>query len=500
MDKFDDIWRNSFNEGQQPEESWNTPDEDLWEGIATELPIPKDRRRKLLWWWSMGLILVSLLGFFWWSGGNEGEELISSSVQNWSFENHLESASIEHQDQLTGVQENQSLEIPGQDSPSTTTVVEEPVYEMSKTSKANSTVPVSTPISTINSSSTKGESTKALSPGVAASTTTANTDLKSTTEELPSLSPASAPMATEITPLATPSTSLDHLPLLHNELPPLTYELENLTPIIPEDKTSPAFRFTDLAGAVYWKHRISDQYQSDLAAFDFNYTDQWGWYTGVQAAWDWNEHLSLFAGIQYERIRVNSGHNSNLIYNPDDETNASASNDYTLNLATPYGATEAQFRFNREQMDQPALTDPVDLLVDFKSQHLIENLNIPIGLQLFPLGRRGRFTPSATVGLGINYLLDLENNIESIDTHHDLIRYDEVKRSTTLQTQLQNWHLDYRLGLALNYKLLPNLQLALMGDWTSGVHAIFSQNDYETRVDRYHLSLGLVKTFGAKSP
>ena len=512
MDRFDDIWRNRFSEGTHPEEEWNTPDGDLWDSIATDLPIHNDRRRPKLWWWSAGLVLAGLVAFYWWYGGREAQGAIDNSLQNWTVEERLESSPAGDHKPLLATEQLPGAMIPANNDASQTVATPQastpvdpvrPAAPATTTSTTTSTDIITSKLTIANNSITATTTVESnFSPSSARQLTSGVDTEARTSEGEPKKARAfsTTPELVKAAPAPIPPVDLNPLAALTTHLPVPAYALKSEV-LVPPASTPDFIRVTDFVGATFWQHRINEEYRDDLAPFDFNYTDAWGWQAGVQVAWDWNERLSLFTGFQYEKVQVRSGHNSELVYDPNQErVNNSASNEYTMDLATPYGPTEAQFRFNRETAGQASLADPVNLLVDFQSQHRIQNLSVPLGLQVFPLGRSGRWLPSATIGLGVNYLLDLENGIESIETNHDLIRHDGAQGPTALQSDFNNWHLDYRLGLALNYKLLPNLQLALMGDWTSGTQAIFTQDDYETRVDRYHLSLGLVKTFGAKTP
>ena len=59
MDRFDDIWKNRFNEEEFSEGDWNTPDEKVWEGIVPHVDAKDDRRP--FWMILLGIGIVAIL-------------------------------------------------------------------------------------------------------------------------------------------------------------------------------------------------------------------------------------------------------------------------------------------------------------------------------------------------------------------------------------------------------------------------------------------------------
>jgi opacity protein-like surface antigen len=264
--------------------------------------------------------------------------------------------------------------------------------------------------------------------------------------------------------------------------------------ILPDSKSRKVNRFFlgVEAGATLWNHKISKDYTSDLALFDFNYQNSWGWQTSVSLGYNLNQYIGVIANFQYDQIETTSGHNSNLKYSIQEEQGINNPlNGYALNLATPYGLSGATFNFNRSQT---LATDEVNLVVDFSSRHSIKNFSLPIGTVIYPFGRSKRIIPTLSVGFGLNYLAQITNKIQSIETHHDHIKYDDSGSATFVSPVLEKWHFDYRLGLGLKYKLRKGLHLQIKYDWVKGVSPIFKQNIYETRISRHQVSLGLTKS------
>lgn len=486
MDRFDEIWKNRFNESDVPIGDWNTPDDELvWSGIAAQLP-GKERRRLLWLWWVFGLIaLMALIFGLLWSGqqkplGDNQEQTEKSEIseQNQLALNESANDLLELSDvnkQLLG-----RRNLPTQES------IIDPLHRVQASYKGQAlkqggeNVVPTEPVS-------YGNVDHAIDK-----IALLNTELESSPllEDDDTTFPESLQEKEIIRETVVPTyEKMKELATLWNMVESEQVKEATLPKLIEKKQSKIRLNATLSTGASYWKHRISEQYTSDLSPFDFKYTDETGWQSSLTAQFDINNRLAIFGGLQYERIRNTSGHNSALNYSLQTETNNA--NDYMENLATPYGPAELSFRFAR---DQAVAEENVGLWVDFESSHLIENWSVPVGLMVYPFKRNKQFTPSLTLGFGFNYLSSITNSVNHIITNHDAIQYD-AEGSVYAQPKISNWHYDVRLGLGFQYRLNTALQVRLSYDWTRGLNPIFQQEAYETRIDRHHLSVGLIKSF-----
>ncbi len=480
MDRFDDIWKNRFNEEDFSESDWNTPDEDVWEGIIPHVVPEKDNRPLWMIWLGIGIVSILLISI------------------------------------LTL---NKNNRISTNEAASFGTLISEPTESATATNeiKNNASIP--------NQKSSKNKSTQIInealsinvSPNQPKKINSNITYLKSETKTVYNSNISKDIISAEVNPVRNERPTLSNSKKLENvilkdgminktfeenliSIPSLSMFLATEKFVHPihfstefEQKEKRDFLFSVRAGMTFWKHRISNDYTLDLSPFDFNYQDDWGWQTSITLNYELNNYFDVFANLQYEQIKTTSGHNSDLTYSILDEVNPSDPlNGYALNLATPYGLSGATFNFNR---GQTLGSDEVNLLVDFNSEHIIRNLSLPIGIAIYPFGKKQKFIPSATLGFGVNYLAQISNKIQSIETHHDAIQYDDSGSSTFVSPDLEKWHFDYRLGLGLKYKLKRNLHLQINYDWMRGLNPIYKFEKYETRIDRHQISLGLIKSF-----
>ena len=480
MDRFDDIWKNRFNEEEISDSDWITPDENVWEGILPHVAPKKDKRPFWMIWLGLGIFSVLLISIIALNKNNRTDTNETSSFGTLISE------------------PNESINKTEEIANNTPSRNQEPVEDKS--------------IQIINEALAIN-----VSPKKANKINSNTTYLKSNTKTVFDSNISTDLISTEIIPVRNENSTLSNSRKLENVIlkdgmKNKTFE-ENLISIPSlnmfllvdnfvhpiqlspefEIKNKRAFLLGFRAGTTFWKHRISNDYTSDLSSFDFNYQNSWGWQTSFSLNYELNNYFDVFANFQYEQIKTTSGHNSDLTYSTLEEENPSDPlNGYALTLATPYGLSGATFNFNR---GQTLATDEVNLLVDFNSEHLIRNLSLPIGGAIYPFGKKRKFIPSATLGFGINYLAQISNKIQSIETHHDAIQYDDSGSSTFVSPDLEKWHFDYRLGLGLKYELQRNLYLQINYDWTRGLNPIYKFENYETRIDRHHISLGVTKSF-----
>ena len=507
MDRFDDIWKDRFNEEDLPVDDWNTPDDEVWKGILPHVA-PQKKEKKRRWWWlwfevgSLLLIAIVLLllpsqsdvAVISQDSNQRGvteisttatttstndPNIVSTGVNTFNGKNNssVQSSKSRMESETISVNVSPSNEADVPNGSNVNTLLQMSVY-----TKRISDIPISN-ITIANAEIETKTNLKSNSPGF--STLKIFKETKTTQKPLLSgKNDVNEKLSTSMLP------SLEAL-LQERILPTNLAELE-LLEIVPPSEGKLALGFS--TGAVFWKHRISNNYTTLLSPFDFNYEDGLGWQANLNATYAFNEFFEGIIGFQYEQINTKSGHNSDITYSIDNEVDAmNPLNGYALSLATPYGLSGATFNFIRSQ---DLAANSADLLVDFHSTHVIKNISIPIGMNIFPFGKKNIWVPSVHLGFGTNYLASISNNIQSIETNHDAIQYDDSGTSTFVSPELEKWHFDYRLGLGVTYQLNSKSSLQLNYDWSRGINPIFKLEDYNTRIDRHHLTLGFRTKLG----
>lgn len=482
MDRFDDIWKNRFNEEEFSGGDWNTPDEIVWEAIVPHVTSKKYNRPFWMIWFGIGIATISLLSVLLLNKSDQTSSSLATATSGTLISQAIEPIfKIEKIEANVTKQTQNSLKINQAESTNNRLTVNLPQKNKHK---------VNSKITNLESNTQTVLISKNISPELISKEiypVRNDKTILSISKKLEDviLTDGMKDKIIEENLLSIPSISVF-----------LSTEKEiHLIQVSSGFETTQKGKYTFGLGigATFWQHRISNDYTSDLSPFDFNYQDAWGWQTNFSLNYELNNYFDVFANLQFEQVKTTSGHNSNLTYSTLEEENPSDPlNGYALSLATPYGLSGATFNFNR---GQNLASDEVNLLVDFNSEHLIRNLGLPIGVAIYPFGKKQKFIPSATLGFGVNYLAQISNKIQSIETHHDAIQYDDSGSSTFVSPDLEKWHFDYRLGLGLKYELQRNLYLQINYDWTRGLNPIYKYENYETQIDRHQISLGLRKSF-----
>ena len=482
MDRFDDIWKDRFNEEQLPVDDWNTPDDEVWKGILPHVAPEKEKKRRWWWlWFGTGSLLILILVLF--SFPNKNKTVASHDAKTVEAIETSRATTDDSNIVSTGI----NLGETNTTSQSSNTAIESEVISVN-VSPSNNTNTVSRKSNHIKVISNQAPISKTIitdtkttikSNSPESSTLKFLKNIKTVEKSLDGKNDAIEKLSVSMLPSLEILLQKRFLPI--HDLPEV-----DLLDIVPPSEGKLAFGFS--TGAVFWKHRISNNYTTLLSPFDFNYENGLGWQANLNAKYAFNEFFEATIGLQYEQINTKSGHNSIVTYSLDNEVNTSNPlNEYVLSLATPYGLSGATFNFLR---NQDIGGNSADLLVDFHSTHVIKNMSIPVGVNLFPFGKKNIWVPSVHLGFGTNYLTSISNNIQSIETHHDAIQFDDSGTSTFVSPELEKWHFDYRLGLGVTYQLNTKSSLQLNYDWSRGINPIFKQDNYNTRIDRHHLSIG----------
>lgn len=459
MDRFDDIWKNRFNGSDKPIAGWGVPDDSVWEGI--EPHVEDKSNQKLLWWFSFGILMLGLLLF--------SILVISKKEQTAELTNDGTKIEATINDAQPLVFIPKDTVINGQETQKNRVV-------QPKLKRSNKI----TPLITVEKPQTF---------------TQTNNDFSVQTYNSPNNLNGNSIQSSNLIDVVEKEelADLKFLPVLKSNLEVHTtpsYTYWSMKNIIKPINRSKIFSVGVTAGTVYWKHRISNQYTSDLSPFDFKPTDEFGWQAAILGAAQLGQYFELKSGVRLEKIKVGSGHNSDLKYDPTTEVIPNTNN-YERTLATPYGLTAAGFVLNR---NSDIGTNEVALKVDFHSNHNITNINLPMELGFYPFGKKKTITPFVKAGVGYNYVSKISNEIDNIDTHHSAIVFDKSSQ-TFANPDIQNSFFDLRAGAGINYQLTNRLQLNLLYDFSRGINPVFRQDNYRTTIDRQYISLEIKSYF-----
>lgn len=536
MDRFDEIWRNSFQQDEVKPESWNTPSPSVWNGIESEL-LNKKKRRFIFLLLFFGIFsLLAGAGLLYFNTFNhtssksediasgleqidlsipmaEGESNISnpSSEINSPNENTegskyhaaTEDSELENKPSHEESEKNNeglSYEVPGENFQSKDNLL----VEKSKSSTIENQSDIKSQKTTnpqlwevdkvVKNNSNDSES--ALNPK---SVVTPEIFLLSDLQD--DLPESKEQLATrEIT-----SQSVNQLTHLTKELLLLSpaildhslvdWEANTTVKSVSEIKPNPSrhWHLSIFSGASIWNQRVGSQYVNDLSAFDFHFSkNNMGFAGGIELGLTLNSRWEISSGLMYESIETTSGHNGELSFSKNEEDPEDNSNKYDLNLATPFGFAATNFKLLR---DGELSQETIQLLADFESRHQIKNLSIPLSFRVYLLpGEESPFNAGLKIGGNLNYLFSISNQLKNVDTHHDLITFQDDLAETDLSQNIRKFHLNTSAGAFVDYRFRPSFIARLEYTWLKGLTDVFNQEDYFTKIDRHLFSISLQAT------
>ena len=476
MDKFDEIWKNRFNDSNLPQDDWNMPDDDrIWQAITPHIQVQSAWKKYLGLWLGLSMLIFGLFALYNWP------EYAASNPENLALEKGT-SNSIILEDQVSPASINND---------STKLVVKE-IRGTQQFSEANSVTTHKASLKRKYVGKTSPKHRKELSIG---SNKLFNRNLHSPESwELEAALSASVIRTAFSKPgilkAWNSASKLPKVPLLEAAiLQSNSTETITIASEASEAKKAKSSIAIGLnVGVVSWEPKINESYLSELGPAEFYYNSDFGWLANLSVRIPLSEHWNIQTGIQFEQIQSFSGHNSSLNYNTaieENETNA-----YFQSLATPYGLAAANFQFNRIQ---ELNTTAVDLLVDIDSRHLIRNWSIPLSISYELPTNMKTLQPTFYLGMGVNYLSNISNNIEAVNTHHDSILFDDSGPTDYAETDINRWHYDARVGIGLEYTITPTVHLNFNYNWLKGLSPVYQKNTHETIINRHQLSFGLIK-------
>ena len=578
MDKYDDIFKKSFDENQLDKEDWLTPDGDVFTNINAVISKKKKKRKFGLLWLLFPIILVGSFWYFY-SNFNSSEikkEATTEVSNNHSANNKLNNSSKkkDNQNEINNLNERKI------NDPSSRQQTDSKEINFLTESKASQPNVITTTSKTNNS----GINNKLVSP--ASHNSISNIDynnrnnLNNTIPTKPSISsptPISASNVNNDSPTPLKKDNINNVTLENNFKEDLSVDPENNSIIIQDgandislniindglsnglsnglndelldevkysdfeeniNQTNPpsatssfltvdkktsidqlnllplkkykipiirsnviqdfktSFIKTNIpnaslqlylsGGVVLWSDRLNQNYISALAPADFSNNTGYGYTLNVGIEKAFHETFSLGLQFGYQSIKTQSGHNAEIEYRTDTETGLK--NEYNdVTLATPYGFVSSDFIISRRNSS----TDEATLLASIHSKHQFSFLSVEPKLNIV-LVQSKLFTFNANLGIGYNHLLELENELDHINTNHSEYSY-SAGDILSDQQYLKNGYWNISVGASLSYQISNNHVFRFGTQMKEGISPLFEGNEFSSIPRSYHINLSFTQ-------
>ena len=484
----DNIWKDKFNETSLNDEEWLEPSPDVLANVMEAVDQPKRRRLAWLMW---GLLILSLL-----------VSLVLLTMDSAQLGSNSESLLATD----SGV--NQSIDISTNVTPDNNIfpegsitlgeeLVDPSTDDLDLTEENNNRVRASEVVRIPKIQTNSTEKTAPLNDYINSDSALKSEQFAAIENfEIESKFTAINPAEENITNTyseAIPNTKLENITAIDNRSFGLEYNSQKINISIPlaeiQEKSDVDKRFALGAETFYsiWDFNLNSSYTAALDPADFYHNTGKSYGAALNFQQNITNRLSWFAELSYESAEFNSGHNSALEYDPNQEQGMRI--DYDLTMASPIGFINSDIVISRSTNNTAA----TDIVVDLHNKHEIQNLDLGLGMSYQWL-QKGNLSLNTAFGLGVNRFISNSNMLEYCGTDSNDYHYDSG-HVTSSQTKLIDTNYYTMAGV--------NARYAFAGDWYVGMNMMFKYNlsviyredDFSTQLNRIRAGLQIGKNF-----
>jgi hypothetical protein len=510
MDRFDDIWRNTF-QGSLPEHGpWDTPKDDVWFNLEKKMKADQGKkRRRFVWlWFSYGmagfLALSAALWIGFYSGDSNKDILILSEQLPQSFEsnatsginlskNPIESfgaaSEISKENVIkvsskvllkskdkgyTRVPENINSSIDHNYEDIYSTLFNENAHSQSTGSKAEIIVNRNF----IDQNSIDQNTSQEKTVDVMFHSFSKDASSISRTRTLDESFLAANPKNVD---------EADHVPSIKDSMSARLSEAHQLdlqTKHSSNKKRSWIFGLE--LGYNYWTQNISKSMSSDLSPFNFNWNSKSGYTTNLFVGKSISNSMEFRFGFSYEYASFQSGHNGQLNYSRTMEQSGENSNMYDINLATTFGTTPAVFRMLRHEDIQEY---ELGLNVDYHSNHTLHMVGIPVQIIYYPFNKSNRIKPLLGLGIQANWVSNFVSDINYINCYRPEFSYSGAAVVGNVLNNINRFQFFGSAQFGMQYIISPLHTLIFRYEFGRGLNPVYAENQHINRLDRHLLGL-----------
>lgn len=243
------------------------------------------------------------------------------------------------------------------------------------------------------------------------------------------------------------------------------------------------------AGYSLWSLSLNNNYQTALQGADFTHSKANGFFAGINASKSISPILKLNANLTFERVSFESGHNSIVNYDPSTE-NAEGVNTFDLTMATPIGFLESNINLKNTETN---LDVPKDVVLDLSNKHIASNLDFGLGLTIQAIDK-GKINVGLDLGLGLNYLLSLENDFYSFTPNENTFE-GQGSSLVSNQSDINKTRPYFMSGLNVLFGLNTGSQIGFAYSFKQDVVPLYQFGDYSTLLSRHGASVRWLKRF-----
>lgn len=249
----------------------------------------------------------------------------------------------------------------------------------------------------------------------------------------------------------------------------------------------PRWNLKLFTGMTNWNFDLNNNYLTALQPADFSFSNGVGYFVELGIEKRLSKRVSVGVSVLAERNTFDSGHNSVIDYNINNE-NSDNTNEFDLTMASPLGFLESNIVVARS-VDA---NDHTDLIIDLENKHTVSNIDLGLYAQLDILQYRS-FCIGGQIGGGLNHLSSITNSLDHFSTSESGFdsRSSEILKG---QSDLNLLRPYFNFGVNLEYKWSHNISIGLNHQYRQDLNAIYNSGDFSTLVNRQLSGLYIKKT------
>lgn len=239
------------------------------------------------------------------------------------------------------------------------------------------------------------------------------------------------------------------------------------------------------AGVSTARFILNDNYSSDLDPFEFTHESAKGYHINLAASKPISRKLNLKLVSSYEKLNMNSGHNSDFIYSLDEETNATT-NTREMGMATPLGFISSEIVVERVAND---VSSETSLVIDLQNKHTLQLIELS-GVGEYNLVSTDKIKLQPSVGFGASYLINISNDLRSFTPSNSDFTSSNSK-ITANQSNINKLTPFLDLGIGLSYYIKPGISAGGTFRFKKNLQPVYEQDDYNSSMNRQNIGLFL---------
>ena len=475
--------KNTFNPPPSLKgEDWLLPSDDLFESIESSIQNDQKKKNRGIWVWLLSLLLISGTLSYLLTNTNIGGNLLTNKG-NTEYHTTSKRSFVRINDVNKLNSKNLFSKVGSDNKEIATSIIE---YNVEK-STTDLTIPF------ISSTSDKTTSVSVLEKSFNLNTRTNRRDrdlenlaftavIGSNTADIEkSLTVKTKKISNNLARIASINCSL-----IQKKVSPFFHEFSYIR---DEDVNQASdWRIKFSSGSSNWNFSLNNNYLTSLNPADFRFSKGMGLFVELSVEKMLSQRLSVGVSGLIESSSFNSGHNSIIDYNINNETEHQM-NKFDVIMASPLGFLESNIVVARST----DANEHTDLTIDLNNSHSTTNIDFGLYAQIEILQYRN-FSLSNQSGIGFNYLSDITNSLDHFSTSETgfISHSSEILKNQSHLNLLRSY---INIGINLEYKYSRSICLGVNHQFRQDFNPIYSDGDFSTLISRQLSGFYVKKSF-----